>query len=111
MLATYNDREISGPIKILRMPAPIFRTPLAPQSLIHMCQGHVEACAEPSTMPSTLKEPTLIPLPSKELLRLQRRQAKYQDLTETEQRQLKRKQQAAQKKLQTVNTPEEAKQW
>ena len=68
MLATYNDREISGPIKIWHTPAPILRTPKAPQSLIHRCQGRSNNIGGPNAQPSALKEPTLIPLPSKEYL-------------------------------------------
>ena len=95
MLATYNDRKISGPIKILHTPAPILRTPQSPQSLIHRCQGRRDNIREPNAQTSALKEPTLIPLPSKELLRLQRRQAKHNGLTSTGKRRLKRKRQQA----------------
>ena len=61
-------------------------------------------------MPSALKqEPTLIPLPSKELRRLKRQQEKYNDLPKGERWRLKKKRQAAQKKMQTVKPPKEAK--
>ena len=61
-------------------------------------------------MPSALQQkPTLIPLPSKEMCCLKRRQEKYDGLTKREKRLLKNKRQAAQKKLQTVEPPEEAK--
>ena len=39
MLGTYDDRKVSGPIKILHMPAPTLRTWQDTRSLVHMCHG------------------------------------------------------------------------
>ena len=72
MLATYNNCEISGPIKILHMPAPILRTRRDTNFLIHLCHGDLYASKQPTPMPSALEKPTLITLLSKELSRLKR---------------------------------------
>ena len=91
MLATYDDRKASGAIKLLHMPAPILRTQRDLKSLVYLCGQTPDAPKQPkfinqygllAPMPSALKrEPTLIPLPSKELLRLKRRQKKYNGMT------------------------------
>ena len=119
MFATYNDREASGAIKLLHMPAPLLRPRRELKSLVHLCGQTPDAPKQPkitdqyglpAPMPSALKqEPTLIPLPSKELCCLKRRQEKYSGLTKRERQRLKKKRQAAQRKMQTVKPPEEAK--
>ena len=106
-MVTYDDCEASGAIKLLHMPALILRTRWELKSLVYLCGQAPDAPKQPKfidqyglpiPMPSALKqEPTLIPLPSKELRRLKQRQAKYNDLTKTERKRPKKKRQAAQK--------------
>ena len=119
ILATYDDREASGAIKLLHMLALILRTRRDLKSLVYLCGQApdtpkqpkiIDQYGLPTQIPSALKqEPTLISLPSKELRRLKEQQEKYNDLPKSERRRLKKKRQAAQKKLQTVKPPEEAK--
>ena len=77
MLGTYDDREASGAITLLHMPAPILHTRREIKSLVYLCGQAPDAPKQlkiidqyglPTPMPLALKqEPTLIPLPSKEM--------------------------------------------
>ena len=92
MLATYNDRKVSGAIKLLHLPPSILRKRQELKSLIHLCGRTPDAPTQPkivdqygllAPMPSALRqEPTLIPLPSKEMRRLRKQQEKYNGLSE-----------------------------
>ena len=100
-MATYNDREASGPIKLLHLPPPILRKQRELKSLVHLCGRTPDAPTQPkivdqyelpAPMPSALQqEPTFIPLPSKEMRRLKRQQEKYNGLSKREKRLLKKK--------------------
>ena len=118
MLATYNDRKASGPLKLLHVPAPIYRTRRDPKSFLHMRRVDAAAPEQPITvdeyglstpLPIALKEPMLIPLPSKEMRRLKRRTEKYNGLSSAEQKQIKRLKRREQRNLKTVRPPDEAK--
>ena len=110
ILATYNDRKASGAIKILHFPAPIPRVRWTPAALIYLCEQAPDVAKQPTPMPSALKtEPLIIPLPSKELKLLKKRQEKYNGLPRSERRRTKRMRQKEQQNLQTVKPPDEAK--